>query len=187
MRRLSAILAVSCCVAAATCFAQSAPTPPAAPASPTRPAANGEPWTAITLYEHVSAGDSQPSKRQTQQTVCVAPGKFALSGAASTDLPAEYREKCWVENKREERNRKQVKYGCTDGMTAEAVVRREPDGSYGSKFVVNQPGKGGVAVTRTFQRAFGFCDRSKVSPEVPVSMFKDVPPEPPKETPSAEK
>ncbi len=168
---------------AADSFAQLAqPEKPPARVEAPRPAAKGEPWTAITLYENVAAGDSQPTRRRTQRDVCVAPGKFASSNATSTDLPDEYRESCWVEDKRAERNRRQVKYACKDGMTAEAVVRREADGSFGSKFVINTPGKGGIAITRTFRRAFGVCDLSKVSQEVPITMFKDEPTETPAET-----
>ena len=183
MNRFVAILAVSWLGTGTNGFAQTGQTaqtvPPPAPTrteSP-RPGAAGEPWTALTLYEYVNAGDSQPHTRnRTQRAVCVVPGKFSLSNATSTDLPDEYRERCWVNDERTERNRAQVKYACNDGMTAEAATRRETDGSFSSKFVINIPGKGGVAVTRTFRRTAGVCDLSKVSPEVPISPLKAAPP-----------
>ena len=174
MCRFSAILGASLLVTGVNCLAQTVT--PAVPTEPPRPGAMGEPWTALTLYEYVNAGDSQPHTRnRTQRAVCVVPGKFGSSNATSTDLPDEYRDKCWVNDERAERNRTQVKYACNDGMTAEAATRREADGSFSSKFVINIPGKGGVAVTRTFRRTPGVCDLSKVSPEVPVSPIKTAP------------
>lgn len=131
--------------------------------------AKGEPWTATTIYEYYGARDREPAKRERKQTmICAAPGKFDSSNAANAELPPEYKNNCWVNDKRVEMTRQQIKYTCKDGTTLEAVTRRDSDSSFGSQIVANVPKQGAVSITRSFRRAPGTCDVTKALPEVPV-------------------
>ncbi len=155
--------------------------PPAAGAAA---AAQGEPWLVTTLYEFYGAKEREPSKRERKQSVvCARNGSIDVVSAANAELPADYKDQCWVSDRRAEPARQQIKYACKDGTTAEAATRREPDGSFGSQIVMNVPDKGAISITRTMRKVTGVCDPEKAVLSIPAPP-KTPPAEPPK-TPTA--
>jgi len=160
-------------LASAQAAAGTGSSPPAGAAA----AVQGEPWLVTTLYEFYGAKEREPSKRERKQSVvCARNGSIDVVSAANAELPADYKDQCWVSDRRAEPTRQQVKYACKDGTTAEAATRREQDGSFGSQIVMNVPDKGAISITRTMRKVAGVCDPDKAVLNIPA---------PPK-TPSAE-
>jgi hypothetical protein len=139
---------------------------------PVKPAARdtkGEPWLSTTLSEYYGAKDREPSKRDRKQSVvCVTGGAPELTAATKAVLPPEFKDECWIKDSRDEPTRQQMKYGCKSGASAEAVTRREADGSFGSQIVVNIPEKGAISITRTMRKVPGTCDSNKAELLVPA-------------------
>lgn len=139
------------------------------PAKPAAAGAKGEPWLSTTVSEYYGAKDREPSKRDRKQSVvCVAGGAPELTAATKAVLPPEFKDECWIKDSRDEPSRQQIKYGCKSGASAEAVTRREADGSFGSQIVVNIPEKGAISITRTMRKVPGTCDSNKAELLVPT-------------------
>ena len=139
--------------------------------APLKPAARvpGELWSVSTLQQFVGRNDLPPAPPERQQfAVCYPRGAVDINHAANAELPEALKERCWLADQRTEVRRQQTKYACSDGISAEVVTRQEPDGSFGSQYVVNYPEKGGVSVTRTMRRIPGVCDASVKTPVTPA-------------------
>lgn len=152
-------------------------TPPTAPAAaqqtdkadPTS-GVKGEPWHLIATYEYYGAKDREASKRDRKESViCVPSGSMDVSSAANSELPAEFKGKCWVADKRAEPKRQQIKYACKNGTTAEAATRQEAEYSFGSQIVINVPEKGAISITRSLRRLSGVCDAEKAVLTAPAA------------------
>lgn len=129
----------------------------------------GEPWLSTTVSEYYGAKDREPSKRDRKQSiVCVTGGVPEVTAATKAVLPADIKDECWIKESRDETTRQQVKYGCKSGASAEAVTRREADGSVGSQMVVNIPEKGAISITRTMRKVPGTCDSNKADLLIPT-------------------
>jgi len=174
---ISPLLGVAAAVLPALAWSQAAPRPDSPSPAGAAAAVQGEPWLVTTLYEFYGAKEREPSKRERKQSVvCARNGSIDVVSAANAELPADYKDQCWVSDRRAEPARQQIKYACKDGTTAEAATRREQDGSFGSQIVMNVPDKGAISITRTMRKVAGVCDPDKAVLNIPA---------PPK-TPSAE-
>jgi hypothetical protein len=126
----------------------------------------GERWDVVTLYEFYGTKDREPSRRERKQaTACLPARQLAPVDALSADVPAALRNKCWQKEKRAEENRAQVKYGCSDGSSIEAVVRRESANVQGSQLAINIAGQGAISITRQMKRVEGAQCNIALPPE----------------------
>lgn len=141
------------CVLAAAAFA-------AAPAI--APAADGEPrgiWETTLKIESFGPRDTLPAKSATRvERECAnVRDKDAEALLKRSDELGALKGKCWITDSRKEPNRSQVKMTCSDGTTAEAATRTDPDGSLGYMVVFNIPDQGALSITARSKKIAEVC------------------------------